>query len=715
MKSFLFLTSSVIAAMASPTLAQDTDAAQQDEDVIVVTGELSSFGALKSATPIVETARSISIETEEMFRDKGALTLDDVLNYVPGVVGDTFGFSTRGDFPQVRGFDAAEYRDGQQVLFGFYNNTRSDVYMLEQVEVLKGPASVLYGKGTPGGIVNAVSKLAGPDRSSEIVVDVGNNDRYQVSTDLNAKLMDNVYGRVVAIYRDADTQVDFVEDDAFIVMPSLTFDNGVTTATVMVEYTDRDSDTAHQFLPLTGTACVSNDVTITPEAAVCANATGQEIEPETYLGEPGFNKYDTDSILVSFLASHQFTDRFSVDGIFRYKDGEADYNQAWIDFLGAGVPRVDANGDGGRSWYRSEASSEQIALDIRARYTVETGPFEHELFVGAAYQDVTTGNEVIFINQFTQVVGPLSGTLNVYDPVYGNDTILALLNDDANLVDLGDTETTDLGIYINDQVSIGDLKLNFGVRYDNVDTEAPAEDQDDDATSFSVGALYALPGGFSPYISYAESFEPVIGTDGFTGQALEPREGEQWEVGFKYQPPGTRTYITASYFEIEESNLPNPASLITQANSQQEGVGTVDGFEIEAQTTIKGLYLEANASFLDTETADDVPFDSIPENQFSGWAQYTPTGVFDGFKIGGGIRYLGENESNGVGVVGPVRVVTDGVVLGDLLVGYENDDWDFTLNIRNITNEEYFGTCLARGDCFPGEQRTIVARLARKF
>ncbi|MEM1264291.1 MAG: TonB-dependent receptor plug domain-containing protein, partial [Pseudomonadota bacterium] len=135
------------AVAAGPVVAQEND--DETIETIVVTGALSEFGASKSATPILETARSISIETQVQFRDKGALTLDDTLNYTAGVVGDTFGFSTRGDFPQVRGFDAAEFRDGQQVLFGFYNNTRSDVYMLEQVEILKGPASVLYGKGTP--------------------------------------------------------------------------------------------------------------------------------------------------------------------------------------------------------------------------------------------------------------------------------------------------------------------------------------------------------------------------------------------------------------------------------------------------------------------------------------------------------------------------------------------------------------------------------------
>ena len=679
-------------------------------DEIIVTGQLSRYGATKSATPILETSRSISIETEAQFRDKGALTLDDTLNYSAGVNGDVFGFSTRGDFPRVRGFTAAEYRDGQQVLFGFYNNTRSDVYMLEQVEILKGPASVLYGKGTPGGIVNAISKLAGPEISNEIVVDIGNHDRYQAAGDLNYAVADNLYVRLVGLYRDSGTQIDFVNDDAVIVMPSITYQTDRSSVSAMVEVVDRDSDTAQQFLPLTGTGCVRDDVTIAPES-LCVNATGEEIELSTYLGHPDFNKFDTNSVLVSLLGFHEFSDSFSIEGVARYKDGGADYNQSYIDFLGV-VPRIDANGNGGRTFYKSEASSEQFAIDMRARWTFSTGPFDHEVFGGVAYQNVETDNDFLFASS--------QGAIDAFDPVYGD--IPELFTNGTPLFDGAEQTAEDIGLYINNQISVGDLKINLGLRYDDTQTETvdfqnARVAQDDDALSFSAGLLYAFDFGLSPYVSFAESFEPVIGLDGLTSQPLKPREGRQWEAGLKYQPPGTLTYITLAYFDIEESNLPNPSSLIDQPDSQQEGVGVVRGVEVEAQTTLGDLYLEGNFSYLDTETADGVPFDYVADVQASGWAQYAPSsGPLDGFRFGAGVRYVGENEStivrDGVTVA---NVVTDSIVLGDVLVGYAVDDWDITLNIRNITNEEYFGTCLARGDCFVGEERTIVGRIARRF
>ena len=697
----------VLAALYTDiTLAQSANTAPEEDasiDEIVVTGQLSRFGATRSATPILETARSVSVIEEAEFRARGALTIDDTLNFTAGVVGDTFGFSTRGDFPKVRGFNAAEYRDGQQVLFGFYNNTRSDVYMLEQVEVLKGPASVLYGKGTPGGIVNAISKIAGPGLDNEALIDVGTQDRYQFSGDVNFALSDNWYARVVGVYRNSDTQVDFVTDDANIIMPSITYRNDRTSLTALVEISDRNADTAHQFLPLTGTACVSGDVQVSP-AAVCANAGGSESEISTFLGEPGFNRYDTESVLVSVLGSHDFNAAFGVEGVIRYKDGEADYRQAWIDFLGAGTPRIDANGNGGRTFYQSDASSEQLALDLRARFEFATGGFEHEVFTGFVYQDVETDNDLIFLSA--------QGTLNVFNPVYGG--LPAPFTDGTPLFDGPPSETQDIGIYINDQISIDAWRINLGVRFDDTETESSGRTQSEDETSISAGLLYAFDSGVSPYASYAESFEPVIGVNSITGEFLKPRRGEQVELGLKYQPPGSRTYITLAYFDIEESNLPNPSSLVTDPDLQQEGLGEVTGFELEAQTQWDDWYLEGSVSVLDTESAEGVPFDSIPETQASIWAQYEPSGgTLNGFRFGLGVRYADENESNAVPA--GVRVVTDGYTLVDLLIGYEMADWDFALTVRNLADEEYFGTCLARGDCFPGEERSVLGRLTRRF
>lgn len=693
----------VLSGHAASAASSSAPAGAGQIEEVVVTGRLSPFGATRSATPILETARSVSVIDNETFRSRGAMTLDDTLNFTAGVVGDTFGFSTRGDFPKVRGFDAAEYRDGQQVLFGFYNNTRTDVYMLEQVEVLKGPASVLFGKGTPGGIVNAISKVARPDVRSELRADLGDENRRQLSADLAATLGEHVHARLVGLYRDSGTQVDRVDDDARILMPSLTWTNGRTRLTALAEFAERDGDTAHQFLPLTGTACVSGEVEVRPQS-VCANASGREAEISTYLGQPGFNRFETESTLASLLGQHTFNEIASVEGVIRYKEGEADYRQAWIDFLGAGNPRVDANGDGGRTFYRSDARSEQLAVDLRARFAFATGAVEHEVFAGFFYQDVETDNDLLFRAG--------QGTLNIFDPVYGPTP--EVFTDGTPLFDGEEAVTEDVGFYLNDQLELGRWKLNLGARLDDTETRSGTTTQEDDALSLSAGLLYAFDSGFSPYLSWAESFEPVVGNNAVTGAPLQPREGEQVELGLKYQPPGTRTYVTFALFRIEESNLPNPSSLVTDPDLQQEGVGEVRGAELEAQTRIGDWYLEATATELDTESAEGVAFDSIPERQATLWVQYEPSrGALRGLRTGLGVRYAGENRSTNVPA--DVRVVTDGYTVADALVGYRTGDWDLMLNVRNLTDETYYGTCLARGDCFPGEDRTVLARVTRSF
>ena len=149
----------------------------------------------------------------------------------------------------------------------------------------------------------------------------------------------------------------------------------------------------------------------------------------------------------------------------------------------------------------------------------------------------------------------------------------------------------------------------------------------------------------------------------------------------------------------------------------------ISGFEIEGQTVIGNVYLDANFSVLETEDPDGVRFPSIPEEQGSIWATWRPvSGVLNGFSLGAGLRYAGENQSNGTAFLAangfaptPVEVTTDGYTLVDALVGYQWNSTAFTLNLRNAFQEEYYGTCLARGDCFPGEERTIVARVTHSF
>ncbi|HET9679542.1 MAG TPA: TonB-dependent siderophore receptor, partial [Gammaproteobacteria bacterium] len=707
-------------SFALPVYAQQEEASTEKEKTkaedatelgkIVVQGELSRYSALKSDVPIMELARSVSIETQQDMQDKGALFLSAAYTYTAGVYGDTYGHDTRGDWLKVRGLEVPVYRDSLQSLFGYYNNARPHVYTLAQVEILKGPASVLYGRGSPGGLVNLVSKRPRADLQPEVVLQVGNFNYKQIMTDFGGALDEsgNWLYRMVAVVRDSDTQVDYVENNATVFMPSISFSpSAMTNFTLIGNYAQYDSDTSAQFVPVAGTLYPAPN--------------GEFIEPSTYLGEPSFNHYDTETQSLTLLADHMLSAIWTLDVTARYTEGSADYSQAWPAFLGGGQ-RYVYNPDGTlyrngmvpRTFYASDATSKQYAIDTRLRADFTQGDVKHELMVGVQYQDVTTENDfasayALGYDFATQGPGPVYGDtywINVFDPVYGAVPSQAVM--DQFYVDAAPATTEDLGLYVNDMVSVGNWRLTGGFRYDTVTNDNGTIEQEDSALSTSVGALYYFDSGFAPYMSYAESFDPVVGVDNVTGESLNPREGRQYEIGMKYQPVGGDTRITVSAFDIEQSNLPNPGGLVT-APSQQEGVATITGVELEAFTRLAAFTLEFNASHLETESPNGYHLASIPENQASTWLEYRPGHPVRGFKAGAGVRYVGKNYD------GVDQLVTPAYTLLDLMVGYATEDWDLRLNVRNAADKEYLATCLARGDCFFGRSRTVVGSFTYKF
>lgn len=715
------LTAGLLLAPAAFAAQDETDDEQEKVvaeesakqlDRVVVSGQMSRYSALKSDTPIMETSRSVSVETAGDFLDMGALELSDTYLYSAGVFGETYGFATRGDWVKVRGLDVPEYRDSLQALFGFYNNSRPHIYTLEQVEILKGPASVLYGQGSPGGLVNIVSKRPREDMRNEVFMQAGNYNYMQVGVDVGGKLNDSgtLLYRVVAVGRDADTMVDYVSNDTQVIAPSITWQPGaVTSFTLLGNYQDAKGDTGAQFLPIRGTLLPAPN--------------GEFIESETYLGDPSFNRYNTETSSLTLLAEHMFNATWSMEATARWTDGTADYHQAWPSFIGG--DRYVRNPDGSlyengtvpRTWYRSDAVSEQLASDVRFRAEFLAGDTEHELMLGVQYQDVTTENDSAYAYAlgYDFATGGPDATygdqfwINLFNPAYGNVPSDAIL--DNFFTDGPAANTIDRGVYINDLITWDNWHFTAGIRYDDVSTDTGYAEQDDDAVSTSVGALYLFDNGFAPYANFAESFEPVVGIDSVTNRPLKPQEGRQYEIGLKYQPVGNGSYMTVAWFDIEQSNLPNPAGM-PGALSQQEGVAEITGFELETRTTLaQGLALEFNASRLSTENPDGTNFATVPEQQASAWLDYRSNiGSDMGLRSGLGVRYVGESND------GSDNIVTPSFTLVDFMVGYRvNDNWDLRLNVNNATDKEYLATCLDREDCFYGQRRTVIGTVAYRF
>ena len=672
---------------------------------IEVVGMRSPFGATKTNTPIVELARTISIETALDLKQKGVLNLSQSATYMAGVTGESYGYATRVDSISSRGLSIPRYRDSIQELFGSYNSTRAEIYTMEQVELLKGPASVLYGQGSPGGIMNYVSKTPTLGKGSEVVLSYGSFDRAQVGVDVNGSLSedDKWMGRFVGIYRNADSQVDYVSDDTQVLMPSLSFmpsDN--TTLTLIGLFQDTDSDTAAQFIPVEGTLLPLADGTYLPDQDV-------------YAGEPGFNKFDTKSNQVTLLGEHLINDTTSLSFTALWRDGEADYHQAWATFTGGtrylnayvGAPVAPTDTFVPRTFYQADNTFSQYAFDVRVNKGFVTGSFEHELLAGVQYQNVKTDANSAYYAGGGVLQGDFRYILDLANPEYTGAPEQAIF--DAIYNNAPEQTVTDTGLYLSDQISYENWRVTLGLRHDRVDNDTGVTEQDDTQTSYSAGILYRFDNGISPYFSYAESFETVVGLDNNNNQ-LKPEEGRQYEAGIKYELSSIPGFITLAYYDIEVSNLPNPNGLPDEA-AQQQGVTTIEGFELEGRVDFGQITAQFAASVMDAEDPNGFSLSAQPDSNASLWINYSPLEL-EALTVGAGIRYVGESVSeNGI-----IRYDTPSYTLGDLMVSYElSDNLDLQLNVRNVTDKKYLTSCLFRGDCFPGVRRTVNASLTYSF
>lgn len=698
------------AVLTSPMAAQAQNSsadASSNLETIEVKGVRSAFGATKTSVPIVEMARSVSVETLDDLLDKGAFNLSQTTTYMAGVTGETYGFATRGDTISSRGLTIPRYRDSIQELFGSYNSTRAEVYTLEQVELLKGPASVLYGQGSPGGLVNYVSKTPKATQASEVRLDYGSFDKKQLSVDTNHALSDdNTWlGRFVGIYRDADSQVDYVNDDTRVAMPSISFaPSSDTRFTLIGLFQDTNSDTGAQFIPIEGT--------LLP----LANG-GYLPDQDVYAGEPDFNKYDTQSSQLTLLGEHAINETTQLTFTALWRDGEADYQQAWPVFTGAGNSRYldntqlpgDTSSDTtvARTFYSADNTFTQQAVDVRLSKTVSTGLLQHNILAGAQYQQVDTDTDSAYFAGGGAYSGDFSYVLDLANPQYTGAPDAEVL---ANYFVNGPVqEVKDLGVYLSDQVSLDNWRLTLGMRYDNVDNDNGSTSQQDSNTSYSAGILYRFENGLSPYVSYAESFETVVGLT-LDGEQLQPEEGRQYEAGLKYAFQGVPGFMTLSAYDIEISNLPNPNSLPVEA-AQQQGETSIKGIEFESYVVLGEFTAELNAAVSDTRDPNGYALSAQPEENASLWVTWRPE-ILAQWRFGAGLRYVGQSVAQNA----QLRYETPSYTLADLMIEKVlSDNLVAQINVRNLTDKTYLTSCLTRGDCFPGVRRQINASLTYQF
>jgi iron complex outermembrane recepter protein len=268
------------------------------------------------------------------------------------------------------------------------------------------------------------------------------------------------------------------------------------------------------------------------------------------------------------------------------------------------------------------------------------------------------------------------------------------------------------GVYVQDQIKFDKHWIaTLGLRRDKAKNKLQGGDaQVDWQTTGRYGLTYLFDNGWAPYVSYAESFLPVQGT-AKNGALFKPQEGEQWEVGVKYMPEGSKTKFTAAIYDLTDKNrlTPDPTSPF---DSVQTGEIRSRGLELEAATSITSrLDVTASYSYTDAKYAQSNnpaekgnQVESIPKHLASVWAvKRFSIGDVDNFRAGLGVRYVGASWDS------TNTLKTPDATLFDALLGFDHDAWRFALNASNLFDKEYVSTCLSRGDCWLGQRRQAIA------
>jgi iron complex outermembrane receptor protein len=322
---------------------------------------------------------------------------------------------------------------------------------------------------------------------------------------------------------------------------------------------------------------------------------------------------------------------------------------------------------------------------------------------------------------------------NIINPVYGQDFSNVAYSAFQNY----GQKTRDTGLYLQDQIALDNWRLTLGGRQDWLDTDTDFHEtgikdtRSDNAFSGNAALSYVFDSGFAPYISYAESFQAEQGGNTATSEAYEPSTGKQYELGIKYQPPGSSMLFTAALYDLTRKNI---VLSDTFGVSRPLGEAQVRGVELEAVGNVnENLKLTASYTYANskmTKVGDPLdknrPLPLTPENQASIWADYTwHTGVLDGFGLGFGARYIGETDNVALGSLAFVRDKSDGhtdsYTVYDAAVHYDLGRLNNSLkgvsvavNANNVFDKEYLSTCDGFY-CYYGDRRNVLASVNYKW
>jgi iron complex outermembrane receptor protein len=697
------LVSQNVDAKLNPVAQADDD----EEEEVTVTGDLAPSYRVPNAsvtgtdTPILETPFSVQVIPQQIIRDQQVTQVKDAVGNVSSVTyaGNSSGRS--GNQFNIRGFSSAPV-----LLDGFRRagsaaeadtQPNFEVANLEQIEVLKGPASILYGAIEPGGVINLVTKQPLATPFYELELQAGSRGFVRPRFDLSGPLSDDgkVLYRLNGLFQTLNSASNFTTPDRkYFIAPTIAWKiSDQTDLKIALDYShiNRPADFG---LPAIGKS-VAN------------------VPRDRIIGEPS-DTVTGQTLNVGYALEHRFDPIWKLRNAFRYTSTQYDFGVILLP-----LAFNEAASTLFRVFGTQESQKRNYTFQTNVTGEFATGDVKHTLLAGVdyVYQNSRLFSAINFNPQ----------PLNLFNPTYG----LVKPSKDSLLGFGGNTTTSNsFGFYLQDQVSIFEnLKILAGFRYDafsqktiNIpgsSTLAGESTIDTNAFTPRLGLLYKLTDAISLYGSYSQSFTPNSGTTA-AGKPLDPQRGSGYEFGIKADLLANKLFATLAYFDITKTNVPvtDPNfPLFSIATGEQRSRGLE--FDISGELST-GWNIIASYAYINGEVTADTNAANVgkklfgsPEHSASLWTTYEiQSGDLQGLGFGLGLKYVGDRQGD----------LANSFSLGsyfttDAAIFYKRDKWRFALNFKNIGDVKYIESTTgsrSSGNTL-GDPFTVVGSVSLQF
>ncbi|MBE9215022.1 TonB-dependent siderophore receptor [Plectonema cf. radiosum LEGE 06105] len=694
---------------------QKPEQPQQSDDVIelVVTGSatpqryriIESSVGTRTDTPVINIPQSIQAIPEQVLEEQGTTNLGEALRNSAGVTTGRVASDAPSITPVIRGFESENtLRNGlRDTTLG----TLAEITNVERFEILKGPASVLFGQGDLGGTVNIITKVPLNEPSYKFDYQVGQFNLHRPSIDFTGPLgnrTDSPAYRLTSSYQWSDSFRDFEERRTFFVSPVLKLINSDRTQLIAeLEHLTYNTTGSAPELPALGT--------------VLDNPEG-EVDSSVNLGEPSLSRNESRATRWGYRFKHEFSDNLTFANELLVS--EVDVPESSF-ILPRGLRGDNRTLDRIFVENPNELSSLNLNTSLSGKFA--TGNIKHELLFGVELSR-DTFEDKLDLNIFG------ISAINIFDPQYSPESV----NSIPGLSEESKTTTNSIGFYLQDQISLSEQWIVvLGGRFDIADQTyedrfdlRQSFDRTDEAFSPRAGVVYKPAENISFYGSYTRSFKPIIGretsldvetNDFITGEPFEPERGTQYEIGVKADLLNDRLSTTLALFHLERTNVIEE-SAIGQVGSQQTGKQRSQGVEVTiAGEILPGWNLLSSYAYTDAIISEDdvLPegnsLRNVPKHGASLWTTYQiQSGSLQGLGFGLGLYYVGKREGDLLNSFSlPSYLRTDASIF------YRRNNFGASLNFQNLFDVNYYEG--ARNDLrvIPGAPFAVFGKISLEF